>query len=59
MKKTFELDFYGRKITIENGEVAKQAATDWRSSQYVDWYSQRCDERPVGEFACPIRWSFG
>ncbi len=25
MKKTFELDFYGRKITIENGEVAKQA----------------------------------
>ena len=25
MKKTFEMDFYGRKITIENGEVAKQA----------------------------------
>ena len=25
MKKTFELDFYGRKIIIENGEVAKQA----------------------------------
>ena len=25
MKKMFELDFYGRKITIENGEVAKQA----------------------------------
>ena len=25
MKKTFELDFYGRKITVENGEVAKQA----------------------------------
>ena len=25
MKKTFELDFYGRKIVVENGEVAKQA----------------------------------
>ena len=25
MKKTFELDFYGRKIIVENGEVAKQA----------------------------------
>ena len=25
MKNTFEMDFYGRKITIENGEVAKQA----------------------------------
>ena len=25
MKKTFELNFYGRKITVENGEVAKQA----------------------------------
>ena len=25
MKKTFEMDFYGRKIIIENGEVAKQA----------------------------------
>ena len=25
MKKTFELDFYGRKITVEHGEVAKQA----------------------------------
>ena len=25
MKKTFEMDFYGRKIIVENGEVAKQA----------------------------------
>lgn len=25
MKKTFELEFYGRTITIENGELAKQA----------------------------------
>ena len=25
MKKTFEMDFYGRKIVVENGEVAKQA----------------------------------
>jgi len=25
MKKIFELDFYGRKITVENGELAKQA----------------------------------
>lgn len=25
MKKVFELDFYGRKITVENGELAKQA----------------------------------
>ena len=25
MKKTFVLDFYGRKITVENGELAKQA----------------------------------
>ena len=24
-KKTFELDFYGRKIIVENGELAKQA----------------------------------
>ena len=25
MKKVFELDFYGRKIIVENGELAKQA----------------------------------
>ena len=25
MKKTFELDFYGKKIIVENGELAKQA----------------------------------
>ena len=25
MKKTFEMDFYGRKLIVENGEVAKQA----------------------------------
>ena len=25
MKKVFELDFYGRKIVVENGELAKQA----------------------------------
>ncbi len=25
MKKKFEMDFYGRKIVVENGEVAKQA----------------------------------
>jgi len=25
MKKIFELDFYGRKIVVENGELAKQA----------------------------------
>jgi len=25
MKKTFELDFYGRKIIVEHGELAKQA----------------------------------
>lgn len=25
MKKTFELDFYGRKIVVEHGELAKQA----------------------------------
>ena len=25
MKKTFELDFYGRKIIVESGELAKQA----------------------------------
>ncbi len=25
MKKTFEMDFYGRRIVVENGEVAKQA----------------------------------
>ena len=25
MKKLFELDFYGRKIVVENGELAKQA----------------------------------
>ena len=25
MKKTFELDFRGRKLVIENGEYAKQA----------------------------------
>ena len=25
MKKTFEMDFYGRKLMVENGEVAKQA----------------------------------
>ena len=25
MKKTFELDFYGRKLVIEHGELAKQA----------------------------------
>ena len=25
MKKTFELDFYGRKIVVESGELAKQA----------------------------------
>ena len=25
MKKVFELDFYGRKITVEHGELAKQA----------------------------------
>ena len=25
MKKTFELDFRGRKIIVENGELAKQA----------------------------------
>ncbi len=25
MKRTFELDFYGRKIIVENGELAKQA----------------------------------
>src|SRR5574344_2794130 len=26
MKKTFELDFRGRKIVVEHGEVAKQAS---------------------------------
>ena len=26
MKKVFELDFYGRKIIVENGEWAKQAS---------------------------------
>ena len=25
MKKKFELDFYGRKIIVEHGELAKQA----------------------------------
>ena len=25
MKKVFELDFYGRKIVVENGQLAKQA----------------------------------
>ena len=25
MKKTFELDFRGRKLIVENGELAKQA----------------------------------
>jgi polyribonucleotide nucleotidyltransferase len=25
MKKTFEMDFHGRKITVENGQLAKQA----------------------------------
>jgi polyribonucleotide nucleotidyltransferase len=25
MKKVFELDFYGRKIVVEHGQVAKQA----------------------------------
>ena len=25
MKKTFELDFYGKKIVVENGCLAKQA----------------------------------
>ena len=25
MKKVFELDFYGRKIVVENGALAKQA----------------------------------
>ena len=25
MKRVFELDFYGRKIIVENGELAKQA----------------------------------
>ena len=25
MKKTFETEFYGRKLTVEIGEVAKQA----------------------------------
>ena len=25
MKKTFEIDFYGRKLIVEHGEVAKQA----------------------------------
>ena len=25
MKKVFELDFYGRKVIVENGELAKQA----------------------------------
>ena len=24
MKKVFELDFYGRKLIVENGELAKQ-----------------------------------
>ena len=24
-KKVYELDFYGRKIIVENGELAKQA----------------------------------
>lgn len=24
-KKVFELDFYGRKIVVEHGQVAKQA----------------------------------
>ena len=25
MKKIFELDFHGKKIVVENGELAKQA----------------------------------
>ena len=26
MKKVYELDFHGKKIVVENGEVAKQAS---------------------------------
>lgn len=25
MKKTFELEFYGKKLVVETGEIAKQA----------------------------------
>ena len=55
-KKVFELDFYGRKIVVEHGQVAKQAdgAVLVRYGDTV--VLSRSEERRVGK-ECRSRWS--
>lgn len=50
MKKTFELEFYGKKLVVETGEIAKQAS--FKVIQQVNEHNRkvgRCQMLETGE----------